>query len=197
MVGILVTRTWLSQGFGVIRYFDFPVSGQESDSMIDTTERQDDHRRSSAGAACLLIAVCALTSGCDQGGISRPLSGGSPQVGGGVTLTSERLSGLRLKAIREPLSWRFGKAIVMIDFDGKPIPQDLAETILGDGVTAASIEASWRYDEPSGKLHLSGVQADGKKVEREVAISIGSAGPIRVNLGTRQYNMFYDRASDP
>jgi len=181
--------------------FGLPASDQESSLSIDNTGRIARARRLGA-VACLVLVVCVLTSGCDQSGSSKLPSGPKPPLGGGTPLTSKKLSGVTLEAIREPLRWRFGASTVGIDFDDKPIPGDLVETLTGSVSPAEKIEASWRYDELSGELHLSEIQVDGRSMPedplaREVVMPIRSAGKIRVDLGIRQYNMSYDRSPDP
>ena len=118
-------------------------------------------------------------------------------TGGDTPVTTERLSGTRLSNIREPLSWSFTDSTVVIEYDGKPIPSDVVEALLGDGSTTAHIEASWRLDEVTGTLRLMGVKSDQTSIDKEVTILIAPAGHVRLNLGSRQYNLFHERANHP
>ena len=139
--------------------------------------------------ACSIVATCALLFGC-QPPTTPPLGGNSP-------VTIQRLSGARLTDIREPLSWRFNNSVVIIEYEGQPIPSDVVEALLGERPAAVRIEASWRLDEEAGTLLLSDVKADEESIEKEVNVTISPAGHIRVNLGSRQYNVFRDSANDP
>ena len=112
-------------------------------------------------------------------------------------MTSQRLAHARLTDIREPLSWTFNDSIVVIDNGDQAIPSDMVEALLGDGSKPRRIEATWRLDEKVGVLHLSELKADEERIDREAAIPIRPAGHIRVNLGTRQYNVSRGSAKDP
>ncbi len=141
--------------------------------------------------ACIVFATCACVVGCRQSQLPAIPTGGDSPV------TAQRLTGTRLTDIREPLSWRFKGSTVLLDYAGQPIPSELVEALLGDRLTPVRIEASWHLDEEAGTLHLSDVKADEASIDKEVTISIGPAGHVRVNLGSRQYNMFRDSAEDP
>ena len=105
-------------------------------------------------------------------------------------MTTQRLSGARLNDIREPLSWTFNDSIVVIENGDQPIPADVVEALLADRSTPVRIEATWHLDEKAGTLHLSEIMADEERCDKEVAIPIRPAGHVRMNLGTRQYNVF-------
>jgi hypothetical protein len=86
---------------------------------------------------------------------------------------------------------------VVIENRGQPIPPDLVQELLGDGSVPKRVEAAWLYDEKSGVLRLSDATADGHKIARELVIPIKPAGQVRVNLGSRQYNLFRVKTNDP
>ncbi len=112
-------------------------------------------------------------------------------------MTVERLIDTRLIDIHRPLSWTFTNTTVVIQFEGQPIPSDVVEALLGPGSTAVLIEASWQLDENAKTLCLSDMKADSESMDKEVTIAIAPAGQIRVNLGSRQYNMSRDRTKSP
>ncbi len=137
-----------------------------------------------------LLAMSVLMPGCQASSSPRPPTGGDSPV------TAQRLSESRLTDIHEPLSWRFDNSVVIIDYEGQPIPMDLVELLLAEQTTPVRIEASWRLDEAAGTLHLSDLRVDEESIDREVTIAIAPAGHVRVNLGFRQYNVFRDGAKD-
>jgi hypothetical protein len=65
------------------------------------------------------------------------------------------------------------------------------------GSTPVPIEASWYLDEDAKTLCLSDVKTDQASIDKEATIPIAPAGRVRVNLGSRQHNMFPDRAKAP
>lgn len=106
-------------------------------------------------------------------------------------VTASRLKGGRLKSIDSKVVWAFtdSKFVLKNNEDNKqPIPTDLVEQLLGPGSSATRIEGRWQLDEQRGLLILSEIERDGKKGAPESRMPIGPAGPIRVNLGGRQYN---------
>ncbi len=139
--------------------------------------------------ACIISVSCATLVGCLQ---TSPLA-----TGGDTPVTTVRLAGSRLTDIGEPLSWSFTDSTVIIGCDGKPIPSDVVTALLGDGSTPAHIEASWRLDEATGTLRLIVVKSDQTNMDKEVAVPIAPAGHVRLNLGSRQYNLSRERANLP
>lgn len=135
--------------------------------------------------ACLVFASFATLAGCKA------------TTGGDTPVTHERLVGAVLIDIREPLSWSFTDATVLIEYGGEPIPSDVTEALLGDGVRPTHIEASWRLDEANGTVRLTSVTSRTESIDKEVAIPISPAGHVRLNLGSRQYNLFHQRANQP
>jgi hypothetical protein len=133
------------------------------------------------------IAGFAFLVGCQR----------RPTTGGDIPVTTERLTNTRLSDIRQELTWKFDDTTVVIENRGQPIPPDLVQELLGDGSVPKRVEAAWLYDEKSGVLRLSDATADGHKIARELVIPIKPAGQVRVNLGSRQYNLFRVKTNDP
>jgi hypothetical protein len=136
------------------------------------------------------LAFCVFFVGCED---TPP----PPQTGGDTPMTTQRLTATRLADIREGLSWSFADSVVVIENRGQPIPSDLVEDLLGGQSTCKRIEATWQLNEKSGLLRLSSMKVDGEKIDTEATISIKPAGHIRVNLGSRQYNVFSGEAKGP
>ena len=166
-----------------------PVISVVRDPMPHTSCPIRMKARLSTTVACVVFATCALLFGC------QPMS--PPTPGGDSPVTTQRLSGTRLTDIREPLSWSFTNSTVVIENEGQPIPADVVDALLGDGSAPVRIEASWRLDEVAGTLRLTGMKTDQASIDKEVTIPIAPAGHVRANLGSRQYNFFRDRVSDP
>ncbi len=141
-------------------------------------------------ALSLVLASVCCFGGCED----------TPTTGGDVPVTSERLSGRRLTDIQSDLSWAFDETNVIIENKvndkRQPIPPELIEDLLGNQSTPAVIDASWKFDEKAGLIRLFNVKADGESIDRELSISINPAGAVRVNLGSRQYNMFLSASKD-
>ena len=132
-----------------------------------------------------ILVLVAVTAGC------------APQpapVGSDSPVTVQRLTNARLEDIRRDVSWSFGSSVVVIENAEQPIPADLVEELLADGSTPTRIEATWGLDAAAESLTLSAMSVDGEDVELEATLPIRPAGPIRVNLGSRQYNVFPGRA---
>ena len=120
-----------------------------------------------------------------------------PMTGGDSPVTTEKLTGSRLVDIHQDLSWTFDDTAVVIENGDQPLPQDLVNELIGEGTAPRRVEAAWEYDEKSGVLRLSDAMADGHKIAKELVISIKPAGQVRVNLGSRQYNLFRVKTNDP
>lgn len=120
-----------------------------------------------------------------------------PMTGSDDPVTTERLTGSRLVDMRQDLSWTFDDTTVVIENRDQPLPQDLVQELLGDRTAPIRVEADWEYDEKSGVLRLSDATADGDKIAKDLAIPIKPAGQVRVNLGSRQYNLFRVKTNDP
>ncbi len=135
-------------------------------------------------AVCLLLAVGAFLYFSTEK-VSQEIRTGSD-----IPVTVERLAESRLVGIGGTVSWEFKGPRVVIENDGNPILSDVAEAILAEPSTPRRIEATWKLDEQAEQLQLSDFSVDGQAFERKVAIEIGPAGQVRVNLGGRQYNMF-------
>ena len=112
-------------------------------------------------------------------------------------MTVQRLTGARLTHIREPLTWSFKGSTVLIENEGQPIPADLADILVGEGFTPAQIEASWHLDELAGTLQLADIEVDDEAIAKEVTIPISPAGHVRVDLGSRQYNIHPGSVENP
>jgi hypothetical protein len=133
-----------------------------------------------------VAGVCAFLVGCRH---ARAPGGDSP-------VTTQRLTGTRLTDIREDLSWTFSDTVVVIENKDQPIPADLVQELLGNRSTPTRIEGTWQLDEQAGVLHLSDVKADGENIDTELAIPIKPAGHVRVDLGSRQYNLLRSRPKE-
>ena len=134
----------------------------------------------SIAGACAFLVVCRH----------------APPPGGDSPVTTQRLTGTRLTDIREDLSWTFSDTVVVIENKDQPIPSDLVEELLGNRSTPTRIEGTWQLDEQAGMLHLSNVKVDGEDIDTELAIPIKPAGHVRVDLGSRQYNLLRSRPED-
>lgn len=133
------------------------------------------------------VAALSLLVGC------RP----TPTTGGDQPVTTERLTGRHLVDIRRKVSWTFSDTEVVIQNQEQPIPPDVVHELLGNRSTPMRIEATWRFDENTKTLRLSDAKADGTNIGVELSIPIQPAGQVRVNLGTRQYNLFRDSDNVP
>jgi len=125
------------------------------------------------------VAAFAFFTGCQH----------APTTGGDSPVTTQRLTGSRLTDIRENLSWTFSDNTVVIENKDQAIPPDVVQELLGDRPLATRIQATWRLDEKAGMLRLSNAKADGDDSATDINIRINPAGHVRVNLGSRQYNL--------
>ncbi len=112
-------------------------------------------------------------------------------------VTVERLKDSRLVYIRSDLAWNFIGNRLVIENGNQPIPLDLVEELVGKPLTLKRIEASWTLDGTSDMIRLSDVKLDGEALPENLSISIRPAGHVRVDLGSRQYNLFPGKAMDP
>ena len=134
-----------------------------------------------------VIACLALLIGCQR----------ATSTGGDSFITTQRLAGCQLIDIRDKLSWTFSDSGVVIENNGQPLPADLIRELLGNQTAPKRIEATWRFDEKVDLLRLSNATADDESVATELSIPIKPAGHVRVNLGTRQYNLFRSGTTAP
>ncbi|MEC8800829.1 MAG: hypothetical protein VXX55_08705 [Planctomycetota bacterium] len=129
----------------------------------------------------VVLLGCVLQLGC-----------GSPlkQVtGGDRPVTPTRLVDHQATDIREPVTWTFSINRVVIEHENRSLPEDILKLFSIEGDTPQKLNASWRLDERVGVLVLTNIQADGVAVEKDVSVSIKPAGPLRVNIDARQYNL--------
>ncbi|MDG2185992.1 MAG: hypothetical protein P8K79_09960 [Mariniblastus sp.] len=112
-------------------------------------------------------------------------------------VTVGRLKDSRLVYIRSDLTWNFIGNRLVIENGNQPIPPDLVEELVGKPLTLKRIEASWTLDGTSDMIRLSDVKLDGEALPANLNISIRPAGHVRVDLGSRQYNLFPGKALDP
>jgi len=129
------------------------------------------------------MAFCVCLIGCR----------GKPSTGGDSPVTAARLTGTRLVDIRDNVSWDFDGEFVVIENKGQPLPPEVLATVVAGASTCQRVQAAWQLDQTNGMLLLSNILVDGKAVDQKTAISIKPAGHVRVNLGTRQYNMSRDK----
>lgn len=113
-----------------------------------------------------------------------------PPIGHDEPVTTSRLVGTRLTDIRiDDLAWQFDESTVTINKGSEPLPKDIATEVVGTEGEHKEITAAWKYDDTESALVLTEIKVDGEPVEGERSIDVTPAGPIRVNLGSRQYNM--------
>ena len=125
------------------------------------------------------VAAFAFLAGCQH----------APTTGGDSAVTTQRLTGCRLTDFRENLSWTFSDTTVVIENKDQAIPSDVVQELLGDRSLATRIQATWRLEEKAGMLRLSNAKADGDVSATDITLRISPAGHVRVNLGSRQYNL--------
>lgn len=138
----------------------------------------------------IMVTLVGIT-GCSPNELIHPPGSTSPPV------TVGRLKDSRLVYIRSDLTWRFIGNQLVIENKNKPIPLDLVEELVGKPLTLKRIEASWTLDSTSDMIRLSDVKLDGEALPENLNISIQPAGHVRVDLGSRQYNLFPGQAMDP
>jgi len=138
----------------------------------------------------MMVALIGVT-GCSPSELIHPPGSTSTPV------TVERLNDSRLVHIRSDLTWRFVGNGLVIENNDESIPVDLVEELIGEPVTLKRIEADWTLNAASDTVRLSDVRLDGEKIDQVLSISIQPAGHVRVNLGSRQYNVFPGQAMDP
>ncbi len=104
----------------------------------------------------------------------------------------ERLKAARLEPIIRDAKWfwSFSSERFILDAGKELLPSDLQIALLGADLNASRIEGKWNLVDDIRKLVLSDIQVDGKgKSDGEVILAIEPAGPVRVNLGSYQYNI--------
>ncbi|MBW3597947.1 MAG: hypothetical protein KY475_11810 [Planctomycetes bacterium] len=117
-------------------------------------------------------------------------------VGGDTPVTTERLEGAQVS--RGGVAWTFDRSMVVIEGEDGPLPAGLAEAIVGDASPPIRrVEAAWRLDQQAGVLHLAISSVDGEALERETALPIRPAGHVRIDIGSRQYNIIPRAAQSP
>jgi hypothetical protein len=132
-------------------------------------------------APVFALLLLVLLTGCDR----HIVTGGYE-----IPVTAATLTGAQLTDIKGDVTWLFSKGVVRIENQGQPVPVDVAELLLGKAIPCLWIEAAWHLDEDSKMLRLSQLTADRPGRASAVAIGVSAAGPIRLNLGRRQYNVF-------
>ncbi|MEM7473597.1 MAG: hypothetical protein AAF483_01255 [Planctomycetota bacterium] len=116
----------------------------------------------------------------------------SDTIGQSLPINSQRLTGNTLTEIGRTtnLRWKFDDSTVEISFQNGPIPTAVVEDLLGPGTKASTISASWELQEKNQTLHLENFLVDGEPVDHETNLDIKPAGPIRIDLGSQQYNTY-------
>ena len=135
-------------------------------------------------ATAWILLCLLLSTGC------QPSMRGSVSTGGDVPVDAERLQNVRLTQIHESLSWKFIGGSVEITSPKGDIPAPFVDEILGDKSTPQNITASWELIDNNTKLRLYELSVDGQPSSHEAQLKISPAGPIRINLGIDQYNMY-------
>lgn len=110
-------------------------------------------------------------------------------TGGDIPVTVDRLEGSRLLGLRRDVSWTFVGDTVTIGNGDRPIPQDVVDAVLGAHPAPMKIEARWTLVASAGILRLSEVEVDGDAYAGVPEVPIRPAGPVRVTLAERQYNL--------
>jgi|SRR5579872_862952 len=107
------------------------------------------------------------------------------------SMMPQRLMDARLVPIKKGADWfwSFNNGKFVLQAGKEPLPDDLANALLGLGRPASSIEGSWRLEDDNRLLILEEMRCDGKKIDREVKLKLEPAGPRRVNLGTFLYTI--------
>jgi hypothetical protein len=86
--------------------------------------------------------------------------------------------------------WSFSNERFVLDAGKELLPSDLQIALLGHDLKASRVEGKWNLEDDNRKLAFFDMQVDGKeKPGWDAKLAIGPAGPIRVNLGSYQYNI--------
>jgi hypothetical protein len=86
---------------------------------------------------------------------------------------------------RADFRFTFDKERFEIQEQGKPIPKEVLEAVLGTGKTAGKIEG--RYDLSGDTLILTEIRADGKAGFPDAKIHTFNTGVVRFDFGEVQY----------
>ena len=116
-------------------------------------------------------------------GRGRGLFGASPGPISRARLRDMSLWFIRNKDVR----WKFANSSVVISNNGALLPYDFRKE-LARGKNVREITGSWQLL-GGERIRLFDLKFDGAKSTHEVTLPIGSAGPIRVNIGKHQYNI--------
>ncbi len=157
--------------------------------------------KSSSNSTSLWLMFVSLSSlGCGDPS-SANVSTLNPPAGtllsrDGVPISHEigTLEGVTLKEIGNAKSARlacvFGESTVEITYKDGPIPPDIVMDILGNDQIPQKITASWTMIDRDTKLRLFDIRIDDEYTDHECTLPIAAAGLLRVNWGSRQYNLF-------
>lgn len=127
------------------------------------------------------VVLLAAAAGC-----SKP----KPVPGYVAPITVERLVGRRLADIKQKqISWRFDATTVTIDNNGDPLPQHILDDLQLQRDSCKQIKAAWSLSASNDRIAFTEFEIDGEATAGEATVAIEPAGPIRANLGSRQYNI--------
>lgn len=127
----------------------------------------------------LLIAFAVI--GCNNGG-------GQFTTGYTEPVTAKRLVDKQLTDIRRSVTWSFTHDTVTIDNDGEQLPVDVMETLGQPQMEVKQVTANWKLRKPDGQLYLTNMKFGEQQSGLTINIPIAGAGPIRADIGGRQYN---------
>jgi hypothetical protein len=114
-----------------------------------------------------------------------------PAPGGNAPVTASRLTGALLESIRDDKAlWAFSRDRFALKLGERPEARSLAEKLMGKKTDAMRIEGRWKLASDRGQIELSEIQAENVRGAESVALAIGPAGLIRINIDTMQFNFF-------
>ncbi len=139
----------------------------------------------------LVHAACAGPSAAMPGEATGPdqKARPAPGKGGYSPVSKEQLLGRHRCSATGPsradFRFTFVKDHFRIEEEGKPIPKEVLEAVLGAGKTAAKIEG--RFDLKGERLILTGIRADGKGDFKDAKIRTFNMRVVRFYFGEVQY----------
>lgn len=112
-----------------------------------------------------------------------------PMPGDGhYSISQQRLTNANLWFIRNrDVRWAFTDRSVEISNSGALLPYEFRKE-LADGANVRNITGVWALSDGGTNLNLSDLKLDGQPSTQELNLKVSAAGPIRVNIGSHQYN---------
>jgi hypothetical protein len=132
----------------------------------------------------VFCTVCLFISG------SRSVRAAPQPPGFDRAITTERLTGATLSEIgrNSEIVWHFGVKRFRVEFHSDP-PATFVRQLLGQERKVKTIEGRWRYEDRDSRLVLEDLSAGEFHNRQQVILSIDPAGPLRADIGDRQYNI--------